>query len=84
MTMQNWLDKNDLHRWEGDQGVESLEKVLRKIGYKPDGFLYGTLTERFLTDNPGAIEKLLEFIEEYFEEKFESDTDESEEDEDDE
>lgn len=70
MGLQNFLDVKKFYNFEGDRGIERLNVVLNKIGYKESGFQYGSPVEEFLKDNPGAIEKMLEFVEEYFDEKF--------------
>lgn len=51
-----------LHRMEGEAGVRGLEMTLSAIGYKSDQFRYGSSIEKFLIDNPGAIEALYDWI----------------------
>jgi len=62
--VDTFLDKNQLYHFEGDRGVGNLEKLLKEIGYKGHSFKYGTPVEAFLSDNPGAIEALIEWIKE--------------------
>lgn len=68
--LEKFCNDNDLHHFEGESGTKNLEVVLKEIGYKEDGFRYGSAVERFLQDNPGAVEVLLEFIGEHYAEKF--------------
>jgi hypothetical protein len=69
-NLEKWCDERKLYRFEGESGTKNLETVLKEIGYKEDGFRYGSAVERFLQDNPGAVEVLLNFISEHFDEKF--------------
>ena len=68
--LQNFLNENKLFHFEGESGSMNLEKVLNEIGYKEDGFKWGSAVERFLQDNPGAVDLLLEFIREHFIDEF--------------
>lgn len=51
-------------RWnfEGDSGLERLNKLFGAMGYEKDNFLYGSPLEKFLSDNPGAIEAILNWV----------------------
>ena len=62
--MDEFREVNKIHSLEGDRGVEGLEKVVKALGYNDTGFRFGTPVESFLSDNPGAIESLLTWIEE--------------------
>lgn len=84
MGIQGFFDKNSINRFEGEVGIENLEKILRHIDYAGDDFKHGSPVEKFLADNPGAIERLVEFIEENFYDKFDGDEFEVESEEDDE
>jgi hypothetical protein len=53
---------NHLYRFEGDTGVANLNKICKAIGYKGHQFKYGSPVESFLSDNPGAIEAILEWM----------------------
>jgi hypothetical protein len=57
-----WEDGNQYHHWEGERGVNQLEELLN------DWLDYDDL-EHFLSDNPGCIESILEFIKKYFGDK---------------
>lgn len=59
--VSEFVDQNNL-RFEGDSGVESFEKLVEAMGYKAHAFRFGQLAEVFLSDNPGAIEALVEWI----------------------
>lgn len=54
-------------RFEGERGVENLEKVCTTLGYPETGYRYGSPIESFLADNPGCIEAMLEWISEWIE-----------------
>ena len=49
---------------EGERGVKNLETVCEVLGYG-EGFMRNRAIEDFLTDNPGAVEALFEFISEW-------------------
>lgn len=51
-------------RTEGTEGVRNLEKLCKGIGYWEGQFLGQHYILNFLADNPGALEKLFEFIRE--------------------
>jgi hypothetical protein len=57
-----WCDANKIHRWEGDPGVENLNSLCKAIGYTGHQFKFGSPLEHFLSDNPGAIEEIIEWI----------------------
>jgi hypothetical protein len=59
-AIERFQETNKSYRTEGEQGVKNLEKLLSALGYHEHNFLHGTLIEVFLTDNPGAIEALIE------------------------
>jgi hypothetical protein len=48
--------------FEGTTGVRNLETIAKTLGYNESGFRYGTPIESFLSDNPGAIEAIVEWI----------------------
>jgi len=59
--LQEFIDHKRL-RFEGDTGVENLNKVAKAIGYKEHGFAYGSPLEVFLSDNPGACDAIIEWM----------------------
>lgn len=61
-NLQNFLDQQQFHSFEGERGIERLNEVINECGYKDSGFRNGSTVEEFLKDNPGAIENLLEWI----------------------
>jgi hypothetical protein len=63
--VDRWLDKHGFHHFEGDSGVERLNKFCEAIGYKESGFRFGSPLESFLSDNPGAIEVILDWVREH-------------------
>jgi hypothetical protein len=62
--IEMWQHKNNAWRTEGDPGVENLEKLVQTLGYDGHGFRFGTPIEAFLSDNPGCIEAILNWISE--------------------
>ena len=60
--IEEWQNHNNFHRFEGESGVERLNKLTNAIGYKEDGFRFGSSLERFLCDNSGAIDAIIEWI----------------------
>ena len=55
---------NGYFRTEGPSGVRNLEKLCEHLGYGEGQFMGHHYIANFLADNPGAIEKLFEFIQE--------------------
>jgi len=87
--IDKYLDANKMYHFEGDTGVKHLEKLVSDIGYKGHGFKYGTPVESFLSDNPGAMDAIVEWIKEqnvpeWIEALSEEDADEDEDEDEDE
>ena len=63
-AIDTYIKQNDLHTMNGggEAGVRDFSEILTVLGYNEDGFKYGTLVEKFLCDNPGAIECLIQWI----------------------
>ncbi len=60
---EKWENENKINRYEGTSGVENLRKLLGVIGYKEGNYLgYGNEIINFLSDNSGAIEKIIECV----------------------
>ena len=62
--IQKWQDQNGAHSFEGDSGLERLEDLVDVLGYSGHGFRFGDPIQQFLSDNPGAVEAILAWIEE--------------------
>lgn len=60
--IEKFQDQEKLFSFEGDRGVERLNKIITAIGYKGHQFLYGSPLEEFLSDNSGAIQSLIKWI----------------------
>jgi len=58
------LRNEKIERTDGERGIENLNKLAKMLGYNEDGFKYGSSLERFLQDNQGAVEALVDWIEE--------------------
>ena len=52
--LDKWYDAEGAYSWEGQRGVSNFEKLIKVLGYRD--------MDSFLSDNPGALEALLEFI----------------------
>ena len=55
---------NYMRSTEGERGYSNLETVCEVLGYG-EGWMRGRAVEEFLQDNPGAIEALFEFVNEW-------------------
>jgi len=53
-AMDAYLDVEKMYHFEGSRGLSNLDKVLNIIGYRN--------LDEFLSDNPGCIENMLEWI----------------------
>lgn len=61
--LEKWQDYHEISRFEGTSGVKNLEKLLKSLGYSRGNYVgYGNEIINFLSDNPGAIEAILNFI----------------------
>ena len=60
--VENWCDKHGAHHFEGDAGLQRFNNLCAAIGYAGHQFKFGSPLEHFLSDNPGAIEAVLEWI----------------------
>ena len=58
--LQRWKDGNNAHNFEGESGMKRFEELCEALGYLETGFRFGTPIERFLSDNSGAIDAILE------------------------
>lgn len=58
--LEAWRNENRARCMEGDSGVEKLSNLFKAIGYKDD---FGGVIHNFLADNSGAIEAILEWME---------------------
>jgi hypothetical protein len=59
--MQKFIDDEHLH-FEGQQAIESLNKIAARLGYKEEGYRYGTSFEQFIQDNSGCCEEIINWI----------------------
>ena len=50
--------------FEGDRGLAGITQIVEAIGYKESGFKWGSPIEKFLSDNSGAAQALIEWIKE--------------------
>ena len=61
--IEQYCEENKIHRFEGTTGVNNLQKILGVLGYKEGNYFgYNNEIINFLSDNPGAIEAILNWI----------------------
>lgn len=53
-TLEDWLSRHAIHRFESSAGVENLNTVIRALGYQN--------LDYFLADNQGAMEAIIEWL----------------------
>ena len=66
-----FIDQNNLHRTEGEQGIINLCQIAYALGYN-DPMYFGQLTHKakvgdlleFLKDNSGCVEAIIDWIRE--------------------
>lgn len=49
-------------RFEGDAGVQALNKLAFRLGYEESRFAHGSCLERMLADNPGMQQAMIEWL----------------------
>ena len=60
--MTSYMAQNRMYHFEGERGVNNLEKVMKEVcGYGSD---WGGTMRNFFSDNPGAIEAVLQWVSE--------------------
>ena len=61
--LERYMSEHKMHRFEGTTGVRHFEKLVEDMGYTDGQFIgrHGILN--FLADNSGAIQALIEWIE---------------------
>jgi hypothetical protein len=64
-VMQEFLDENKMHHFEGDRGVKQLNEICKALGYKEQCYMNGTSLEEFLRDNSGACQAIVDWITEW-------------------
>lgn len=52
----------EMLRFEGERGVEDLNKLAFALGYRETPFKFGTVLEQFLADNPGAQAAIVDWV----------------------
>ncbi len=60
MSVEKWCEANKIYSFEGAEGVRNFRQLCEDIGYDNNPIEY------FLSDNPGAITALLDFIDSHF------------------
>lgn len=62
--LEEFLEQENIHHFEGNKGIQHLNTVAKAIGYDGNCLLFGSPLEVFLSDNPGACEALIDWIRE--------------------
>jgi hypothetical protein len=58
--LNEYMSNNRMHCMEGERGVKHMEQVMKEVcGYDES---WGGVMRNFFTDNPGAIEAVIEWI----------------------
>ena len=60
--IEEWRNENRAYHWEGDSGMKKFESLCEALGYDRTGFRFGDPIEHFLSDNPGAIDAIVEWM----------------------
>lgn len=60
--IDNYFQKRKCFIFEGDNSCRYLEMLFRDLGYKNEPYKYGNPIERFLSDNSGAVDAILDWI----------------------
>ena len=60
--LERFLNQERMYHLEGDRGLEHLNNLANTLGYQRSGFMYGSSLERFLSDNPGAQQAIVDWI----------------------
>lgn len=62
---EKWESQNRVRSYEGANGVRNLEKLCDAMGYDKQGeFVNADSIWNFLSDNPGAMEAIINWIDE--------------------
>jgi hypothetical protein len=61
-VVDTFLQKKKLYNLEGEAGIKNLNALCFYLGYEEYSYKYGSSLERFLCDNPEAIEAIIDFI----------------------
>ena len=59
--IEEWQDVNQVYHFEGDSGLEKFELLCKALGYGHQ-FRFGDPIQAMLSDNPGAIEAIIEWM----------------------
>lgn len=62
--LEEYQDQEKIYNFEGNNGLDNLNKICAAIGYRGHGFKYGSSLEEFLADNSGACVAIIEWLSE--------------------
>jgi hypothetical protein len=51
-----------MYSFDGEQGMTHMNNLCSDLGYESDGFKWGSSFERFIQDNPGCSEVIIDWI----------------------
>ncbi|SRR6266404_6875976 len=60
--LEEYQDQEKMYNFEGNSGLEKLNKLCEAVGYRGHQFRFGSSLEEFLSDNPGACAALVDWL----------------------
>jgi len=63
--MDRFTENEQFSSFESEHGIEQLNKIAKALGYKEEGFKYGSSLEQFLRDNPACQQLIVDWITEW-------------------
>jgi hypothetical protein len=61
-VMDKYLSDNKIHNFDMSNGIKALNTISSDLGYREQGYKYGSSFEVFLQDNPDCVEKIFDWI----------------------
>jgi hypothetical protein len=61
-TLDKFIDENKMYHFEGDTGLKHLNTIAKYLGYREEGYRFGSSLEQFLSDCPGAQEAIINWL----------------------
>lgn len=63
--VEQYFDNAGVCCFEGESGLKALNEFCSELGYREEPFRFGSPIERFLCDNSGAINAIIEWVGEW-------------------
>lgn len=61
-NFEELLSKKNLHHNEGERALKNLNTLCNDIGYRSEGYKFGSSFESFLKDNSGCVDAIHEWM----------------------